>query len=424
MIMQTTPQMAPLQMPKVSMIQRLSPWALAFVMLTLAPKVPLIAFSGITLAAVMYALQGRLWGAISERLIVLLVVLATCVCLHQFVLLYHDMVQLSFALKMLVFGSLCYWLGYASVFKQRDEWSITAGLIGLGLGFGVVALASAMNTGFLIHGILILPTYARDIITGEIVHKTHMGMYSSLGMCLLPIALFLSPNRVGGWLIWGGIVLAGVSGFMANLATQNRTPLLAAGLSLMLVMALTLLDVRRQKISMERLTWLFIAGSLVVFGAIVAIWVSADTLLETVLLAFDKGSLDTPRYRVWMTILAHFDDYFWGGRQIRLPEFFAHNFWLDVLWDSGQPAFYAWVGFHLLHAWFLMRALFGNSSMVLRCTVACTYVSFLLSFMVEPVPSASVMYMLGHLVFMGVLAALAKGGADSTVSFPMPMVSS
>ncbi len=386
-------------------LSKIRPWVFAATMLALAPKVPIVSFGAIFMAVVISGISGELWRVISQRFILLTLGLFTCISLHQFVMLHHGMIVFSYAIKMLVFGVSCYWLGYASAGSPHVGRYTATALIALALGFSGIAFANALNSGFLTQGILILRTFSIDIISGEYVHKTHMGMYSSLGMCLLPIAIFFRPRQIGGWCVWSLILIAGVSGFLANLATQNRTPLIAMAASMIFVMLLSISELRKRPVSLQRVTTLYLLGIVLFTALLIGLWRSIETLQETVLLAFSKGALDTPRYRVWVTMFEHFGDYFWGGRKIILPEFFAHNFWLDVLWESGHPAFAAWLVFHAVHLWWAWSIFMSRrSSLLIKCVVACLTFSFLASFMVEPIPSASIMYTMAHLAFLGTIS--------------------
>jgi hypothetical protein len=127
---------------------------------------------------------------------------------------------------------------------------------------------------------------------------------------------------------------------------------------------------------------------------------------EIVFKQFQKGGLDTPRYELWQAMLTHFFDDFWGGRHVLLAESYAHNLWLDVLWDAGIPAFTLWASFHLYHFFMWAVLISRTKSVPARFVLVGIGVSFLLSFMVEPVNVASQYYIWASLAFFGAIARM------------------
>ena len=114
---------------------------------------------------------------------------------------------------------------------------------------------------------------------------------------------------------------------------------------------------------------------------------------------------------VWLTVVEHLTDHFWGGRLIALPERYAHDLWLDVLWDSGLPAFIAWTAFHLLHLLYAIRVLGKPIGNPLRWVLLGTVSSVYTSALVEPVVGASLFYFWIGLMVLGVVARLAQDWA-------------
>jgi hypothetical protein len=373
-------------------------------MLLMGSRHPTAALLGWLTTFGIFAVSGRALAALNTRLIVLLLCLLTTLCLHQLPLMYEGWTDFTLVIKLIVFGIMAYWCGAAHMANSQSMAQALAPAAALALGFSGFALAAAINSGFLVGGMLILQLYPTDPITGLTIHKTHMGMYSSLGICLLPVVLAFGPRRCGSPWLWVAMLLAAIMGLGANLATQNRTPLLALMMCFLGVWMLKTFSGPLRLSSMDTLARKLLFTLFTTAALACAIYLSADWLSDNLLLAFKKGALDTPRYKVWETMFLHFGDHFWGGRKIRLPEFFAHNFWLDALWDSGIPAFFAWLFLSIAHGVMLGSFLRTSAPLLMRAVVLCLSLSFFASMLAEPVASAAVTYLLALIFMMGLIA--------------------
>jgi hypothetical protein len=371
--------------------------------------VPPFSSAAIVFVFLLLVIGGFFFSAISINYILLVLLLFLSVFLHQVTGIYNGIFEFSVALKNILFSVICYSIGYTvarSLEKSRGGVSVVL-LAGM-FGFLALGIVSAVDSGFLVGGRVILVGFARNIFNGDPIHKTHMGMYASLGMVLFPWALVSIRNNSSSVRAAGAIgLLFSIVGVAMNVATQNRTPFIAMGFTCIIVYVLFLIEkLNVQKVSVDKVVFSGISASLILAALVMLFFVFEEFMAESVFYAFTKGKLDTPRYLVWKTMIEHFGDYFWGGRKIVIPEYFAHNFWLDVLWDSGVLSFLAYLGFSVLHLWFLARVLFGKLEFWVRLLVASLGISIHLSFLVEPITAASAYYFWYCMLYFGVVGGL------------------
>jgi len=358
--------------------------------------------------------NGQLWRAISLPFVSLAMLLLVALALHQVPLIIQGLVPLYEGIKAMSMGLAVYCAGYALAgqFSKRPIVLVLLILAGSS-GFVGLSIVSAVYSGFPLK-MLALPGYAINPLGQFALHKTHVGMFSSLGMCLAPAVLFWWPDSWRLRLVWLAMLVLVVAGFAANMALQNRTPVIA----MMVVMVLGATIYMRDTFAMRRsVLWYFSVLVGISVAAIVATWLLSvwwDTLLRTAFLAFDRMALATPRYKVWATVFEHFGDHFWGGRKIQLPENYAHNLWLDVLWDSGLLAFVAWVIFHSLHLIFCIGLMSRAWPRLLRLVLLGSVGSIYLSALVEPVVGASLFYFWLGLMVLGICARLALASSQQT----------
>ncbi len=383
-------------------------WLLPWLGMLIGIKLPPVVFGAFFMMLTVLAFTGVLGKTFDMRLVACGMALMAANLLHQVVLYFHGFVDFSYTIKIAIFGCMAYAVGYALAGPATRARHLPATYIAIAAGFALVALASAMNSGFILQGEILLKTFALDIVTDMPVHKTHMGMYSSLAMCMLPALIAFGPKAAGGRWFWGVGLVSALAGFASNVATQNRTPLLAFGVSCLITYFIAAQQLRTTRWSLSRIiAWFW--GAIAVSAAVASLVVlNIEHLTSTVFVAFERGSLDTPRYNVWKTMLSHYGDYFWGGRQIRLPEFFAHNFWLDALWDSGILAFIAWVCFFAVHLVFAAQLVRQRQHLITNALPLCLFLSVLLSCMAEPVAAGSVAYLLVVFTLLGSMACLSR----------------
>jgi hypothetical protein len=390
---------------KPSQIKNPALIVICFCLFMFGLAIPTISTAFVLAPIAIIAIFGSLGTIINERSIYLSALLFAALCLHQLTSFMQYLIPFPAAMKGIFFSVFCYWTGYALPVENKSEnekiFSIV--LASITLGFITLAFGSVIKTGFPMKG-LTFDGGAINFIEGTRLHKTHVGIYASLALCWLPIVIFTSPAEKGNKTYWVLALLFSIAGFSANMAMKNRTPVLALALSLAAASAVILYRNVKSGISIKYLTRLFLItpAFLALMGGI---YIALSSVSDVAFAQFQRGGLETPRYIVWRTILSHFFDHFWGGQKIVIIESFAHDYWLDILWDAGIPAFTAMLAFHIIHFYMSLRVIDGQSTRFTLITLGF-WCSYLLSFLVEPVAAASLYYTCGSLVFFGMCARI------------------
>jgi hypothetical protein len=224
-------------------------------------------------------------------------------------------------------------------------------------------------------------------------------------MALLP-ALVFGARRRGAqtrMFVAASATAAGL-GLYANIALQNRAPFLATTAALL---AGAFLFLRSREISssikLERLVVIGVPAVIATMLMPLWAWFSGLDVFER----FQNEGLESARYELWWTVLTQILDYPAGGRLIRIPEYFAHNLWLDVAWDAGPLPFAILLVFHVSHAPAFLAFFRGNSSLLAKQIVAGIGVALVFACMAEPVLALRNGYFAFSCYFLALVSALA-----------------
>lgn len=238
---------------------------------------------------------------------------------------------------------------------------------------------------------------------------TGLGALASLAMCMLPAAFARAPPETHAiaFAPWRGlVVLCAVLGFYANVALQNRTPILAF-FGAVLATGVLVAYVRRASLP-RRL------AAAVVLTVLAAVVVEADAILRELApeygLAerFVERGVETERYAAWSAVVASLPQHPFGGRTADLAGLnYAHNLWLDVAVDSGVLPALLLLAFQASHAGAVKRLIRSEGPSPVRVALIGLGVSFLATFLVEPAMQFSVMYVAAS----GFALGLASGSA-------------
>lgn len=303
--------------------------------------------------------------------------------LHQHAALF-DMVKLPIIFAGLYAAGYTLARGTTENNANRTAWL----LLSLALGFASYGFGSVVYTGFPMNTTF-LPG-ANSLWQDGVLHKTMIGVFSSMGMCLLPAAFTsqTGPNRGRLWTVT--CLCVATAGFASNLALQNRTPLLSMGAAVVIGGWIVLRERMSRGISLKSVVQWGSAGTLVAAVSLVALIQFFPLLMDTVFLRFRMmGGLHSTRFDVWMTMFEHLFDNPFGGHQIVLVENYAHNVWLDAVLDVGLPIALLLLVFHLSHVPALITCVLKLPFLRLRVTIAVLGISLAMSFLVEPIMSAS-----------------------------------
>jgi len=241
---------------------------------------------------------------------------------------------------------------------------------------------------------------------GEETNAPVFGMFVSLGLCLIP-TLFWGSEGIRGrhflFITLAVFVLAACAVYVQFYA-RNRSPyvaFLASILSSFYVYGHS----GRKKIQQK--LWKFFVVSLI----LLTIGVFLSRLNEDILYAavgrFETEGLETPRYQLWKQMVIHLFQYPFGGRQVYLlGQNYVHNLWLDVAYNAGIFPLTYLLLFHMSHINSFRILLRSQQPPLIVVLIFCVGVSFLCSFMVEPVLDASVSYFAMSCLFLGSVSRL------------------
>ncbi len=249
----------------------------------------------------------------------------------------------------------------------------------------------------------------------ETFNAPGIGAAAGAGLCLAPAVLFsrssgFAPKWLGNVARVAFGVLA-VAGALTNLALQNRSPVVA--LAAAAVFATLIFAKSRHLSRSARLARVVAAAGLVVgmlllFGSDAAHqWALYDR--------FMVERLESDRYEAWIAILQNLWATAFGGRTIDIGLLYAHNLWLDVVYDAGIAPALVLLAFHASHVLPALRGL-GNLRIGTRTAILGILVSFLVACMVEPVLAFSPIYFAASGFILGALLRIAEGSAGPSPS--------
>lgn len=260
---------------------------------------------------------------------------------------------------------------------------------------------------------------ARDAVkvptlwTGEPVTATVLGAQLSLGVCMLPAALFWGGDgsaRRGG-VLRVALALLAAAGIYANVVLQNRNPFVSGAAA---VAFGGLLLARSRGVSTSRKVALGLP--LVLAGALVALVPTGIISQLGAFQRFRSEGLETARYEVWGQVFSHLLDNLTGGRVTWISAEAAHNLWLDIGWDAGPVPFALMAAFHLSIA-IAAVAVIRRAPLRVSLVLAGAGIAFLLTSMAEPAMSLSIGYTSLLFYYCGVITGLLSSpvlvGADA-----------
>lgn len=372
-------------------------------------KIPRIATFFFPLLFGAVCLRWFMIKVVSEKFLLNFSLLLSFCFTYYLMMLHYDYISSYDAIRNPVYMIGSYALGYSVRRRIVPYWpeGIILVLLSLIAGSTLFSFLSATTTGaqmsFSDWDVRMIPSFWDQ---NEIIPATCMGAYSSLGLCVLPVIFFIKRGELSNrnlFLFFSSLIALFFFGSVANVVMQNRTPFIAMILS---SIAATLLfsagtDPPRYKVSR-----VLMAGA-VVFTLLLIMRYQVDMSQFMLFKRFHEGGLSTPRYEAWMAIIGRLPDNLVGGRAVYLAGLnYAHNIWLDVLYDTGVVPFIFLVLFHLSHGGALVRIVRAPLPVNLKMTMMGISIAYLATFMVEPAMSFSNMYISASCFFLGLMLSL------------------
>lgn len=229
--------------------------------------------------------------------------------------------------------------------------------------------------------------------TGGIVNGPIIGIYFSLGICLISMVY----SRIHFLLKGCFIALVLLCSFF-NLVLQNRSPIYAGILSFSLA---TILYGTRMKLTKGKLVLLFALICLLPLLLFVVDVSGITSFLDNPYFErFKSEGLDTPRYELWYKGVQGLMEYPMGGAKTDFsPYNYAHNLWLDVGWYVGIIPMLLLLFIQVKHLTYLFC--FIKQHPAQSYGVIGITASFLVAMMVEPTMIASYTYITLYFFFIG-----------------------
>lgn len=249
--------------------------------------------------------------------------------------------------------------------------------------------------------------YAASIwAAGNPVNSPILGLYASIGMCLMPTLLcgIRSFGRMYVPLIVLTISSISFCGLYVNIALQNRSPFIA-----LVIVAIALISIeiyRALSIKKERL--IALVRSLVIGAATVGLMLWMVSVLSDfgIYERFQIFGLNSPRYELWVMGLSI--DYY-GGRTAYIANYsYFHNLWLDIAYDAGFIPVVFLALFHVKHLKHVLSLLRSSVPKLLLGTVVSVGISISIGYLVEPVLQGSVIYFSATLLFLAIIVNLSE----------------
>lgn len=329
-------------------------------------------------------------------------------CVTYYLLLYsYGFIELAQALHRPLLFVGFYSFGYALTRANTPRWPYMQMwlLMSLISGFIVFTYVSAYFNPFSAADKSLRTVEIENIWrSGETLLATGFGLFASLGLCFLPVALFGKDSSIKSYQYFILVVVVGsifLASFSASSLFQNRSPLIALGLAIVASLFIFLAKrnaKRTTKAVVILLICLLVGATIVNYAAIME---------AHIFVSFAEKGLSTPRYNAWKNLIAGLPTHLLGGRQIDLGGLeYVHNIWLDVANDSGIFPFLFLLAFHTVHVRNIFKISTSRLPLLVTVGFSCTAVSFLVGFVNEPALQFSAPYFAASCFFLGMTRRL------------------
>ncbi|MBS3027366.1 MAG: hypothetical protein HCA25_09795 [Dolichospermum sp. DET50] len=248
----------------------------------------------------------------------------------------------------------------------------------------------------------------------DLVNGPSLDIFSYLGLSLAGLLIsrasfspFIGKFRKSIFFIVI-LILVLMSGY-SSISLGARTPIVVFLISVFATFIFTISLKKGFQIS--RWIMIFFLSSI---GVI--LFLLRDVLIETILplinslLELGIGSrlasegLETSRYETWLLVINQMFDFPWGGRAMIIRSSYAHNIWLDQMYDAGILAMLLLLTFHLVQIPILLRFFRLKLPKIIHVFVLCTLIAFLAAFLQAPVIQANSVYFAMSCFFFGSVA--------------------
>lgn len=334
------------------------------------------------------------------------VLLLFCV-LYATIQLSYQFISINTFIEYLIYPLLLYIFGLVIITRIKNEKQIInylyAVIIGFAL-FGTLAVYYSMQVYGAVGGLQmrvgIIP-WTKDVE----LSATGIGIYICLGIALSGL-LFVKTNiylKVLNALIF-------LPSLYSSVALANRTGLIIAVLSVILIFSI---QMRLNSIKYNiKVAFLFMVQCFLlifIFNKnafnVKMMWLQSNAFERFT----DMGLANDPRFTAWGEAFKGVFTNPLGGKQTHLSLVYAHNLWLDVGWTTGLFPFLLLVVFTIMTLKDYTKILRNDDlSLYFKYLITTMFGGFLITFMVEPVIEANILFFCAFCFVSGVIRSINK----------------
>ncbi|MFY7797606.1 MAG: O-antigen ligase family protein [Dolichospermum sp.] len=246
----------------------------------------------------------------------------------------------------------------------------------------------------------------------DFINGPSLDIFSYLGLSLIGLLVaIISTPSLGKFrkviLFIGIFFLILMSGY-SSISLGARTPIIVFLVSLLTTFIFTNFSTKASKAKILRIMIYLSIGCIAFFASSFLVgnfYVLINSLVDIGIgsrLA-DQG-LETPRYELWQQVITQIPDFPWGGRSMIISAPYAHNIWLDQMYDAGILAMLLLLTFHIVQIPIIVRFFRLELPIMIDLFVLCTLVAFMAAFIQAPVIQANPVYFGISCFFFGSVA--------------------
>ena len=318
----------------------------------------------------------------------------------------YQFISIMDFIRFLIYPLFLYIFGLVIPTKIKDEKQIIYYLYAVILSFALFGILSVFYS-IQVYGIVggglqtrvgIIP-WAGDIE----LPGTGIGIYVCLGIALSGL-MFIKTNIF----LKALNALIFLPSLYSSIALANRTGLVIAVLSVILIYS-TQMRLNSIKNNIKIAFLFMVQCFLLIFlfnknvFNVKLMWLQSN--------AFERftnmGLSNDPRFIVWGEAFKGLFTNPLGGKQAQLSLLYAHNLWLDEGWTTGLFPFVLLVFFTLMALKDYIKLLRSDDlSLYFKYLITAMLCSFFITFMVEPIIEANVLFFCAFCFFSGILRSL------------------
>ncbi|MCE2718661.1 MAG: O-antigen ligase family protein [Dolichospermum sp.] len=265
-----------------------------------------------------------------------------------------------------------------------------------------LSVAQYNNWNFSLIGIAIANRAVPTIWKGgtDLINGPSLDIFSYLGVSLIGLLVAIVPTpSLGNFrklILFIGVLSLVFMSVYSSISLGARTPIIVFLVSLLTIFMFTNFSTKASKAKILRIIIYFCMGFIAFFASSVLVenfYEFINSLLDLGIGSrFASKGLETSRYELWQQVITQIPDFPWGGRSMIISAPYAHNIWLDQMYDAGILAMLLLLTFHIVQIRILVRFFRLDMLIKVHLFVLCTVVAFIGAFMQAPVIQANPVY--------------------------------